>query len=455
MPNKFKKNKKYKSVNNNLQYKKIIGNNSIIPYYSDLDNYKSAYIKNNNNDNNIQFGSERDFFGITNIQNNDQYNIIATTPLNILKDKIYNISNESIEKYGVGPCNPRAFYGTFDCHLKLEHTISSLFNMQKAICYPSWKQMVESIPSSCIHNKNDLFITDEYCRVSIDEGLKLVKCKKCKFKHNDLEDLKNIIDNHIYKFPDTKKYNIFIYIEGLYLRDGSICVILKEIIQLSMIYESIKIILDDTLAIGILGNNLKGTVDLFNLSWKDNIWLLLFGFESTFGTTGSICIGSTIDINNQHISAPGFTFSASLPPYSCLLALNNICYILNDHQYFKSLLDIVNNKISNIFPAANDNNHQFLMPLFHIYLTNLNKFTFHIEESKFYIKGENIDIRYNMRIDICNKLNLLSRDIENKFNIRIPLIGITEENELPRLRCFITYNNHIIFKKILKYVLEK
>lgn len=40
-----------------------------------------------------------------------------------------------LEKYGVGSCGPRGFYGTLDVHLELEERLAKFMNHEEAILY--------------------------------------------------------------------------------------------------------------------------------------------------------------------------------------------------------------------------------------------------------------------------------------------------------------------------------
>jgi len=42
---------------------------------------------------------------------------------------------ETVEKYGVGSCGPRGFYGTFDVHLDLEKALAEFMGQEEGIIY--------------------------------------------------------------------------------------------------------------------------------------------------------------------------------------------------------------------------------------------------------------------------------------------------------------------------------
>lgn len=44
-------------------------------------------------------------------------------------------AHETVERYGVGSCGPRGFYGTFDVHLDLEKALADFMGQEEGIIY--------------------------------------------------------------------------------------------------------------------------------------------------------------------------------------------------------------------------------------------------------------------------------------------------------------------------------
>lgn len=44
-------------------------------------------------------------------------------------------ARETVERYGVGSCGPRGFYGTFDVHLELEKALADFMGQEEGIIY--------------------------------------------------------------------------------------------------------------------------------------------------------------------------------------------------------------------------------------------------------------------------------------------------------------------------------
>lgn len=71
---------------------------------------------------------------------------------------------------------------------------------------------------SCVPQKNDVILFDEYIHASIREGMRLSTAKSYKFKHNDTTDLERLL----IKFTDNLLENAVIYVvtESVFSMDG-------------------------------------------------------------------------------------------------------------------------------------------------------------------------------------------------------------------------------------------
>lgn len=116
--------------------------------------------------------------------------------------EVRDACHKTINKYGVGSCGPRGFYGTIDVHLELEERIAKFMGTQEAILY-SYDLATLSSVIPAFANKKDLIIADEGCSYAIQNGCHLSRAKTVYFKHNDVEDLKKILEK---VKEDDRKY---------------------------------------------------------------------------------------------------------------------------------------------------------------------------------------------------------------------------------------------------------
>jgi len=234
---------------------------------------------------------------------------------------------KQLRKYGVGACGPRGFYGTIDVHLELEKAIAQFYGAEEAILYSDGIACISSVIPTYA-KRGDFVICDEGVNWGIQQGVLLSRANVLYFKHNDMVDLKRILDEFeekhaksAYKMPLTRR---FIVVEGVYQNYGDICP-LDELVALKNKYKY-RLIVDDSYGLGVLGETGKGTWEYFNLKVSD-IELLSANMDTALGTVGGFCIGDHEYLDRQRLHGLGYCFSASAPPYTAVAGLHNLKFI--------------------------------------------------------------------------------------------------------------------------------
>ena len=67
---------------------------------------------------------------------------------------------KAVEKYGVGSCGPRPFYGTMDVHLALERQLAAFMGCPESTIFSFDIATVASVIPAC-GNRKDIMIADE------------------------------------------------------------------------------------------------------------------------------------------------------------------------------------------------------------------------------------------------------------------------------------------------------
>lgn len=172
----------------------------------------------------------------------------------------------TIKKYGVGSCGPRGFYGTIDVHLELEERLAKFMGVEEAIIYSyGFATVASAIPAYC--KRNDLIFVDEQVNFAIQKGLDASRGNIQYFKHNDVEDLRDLLmkQEEIDKRHPKKaaKVRRFLIIEGIYTNTGNICP-LPEILDLCKKYK-LRIFIDESISFGTIGLHGRGVTEYFNI----------------------------------------------------------------------------------------------------------------------------------------------------------------------------------------------
>ena len=289
--------------------------------------------------------------------NSSQLNISSYDILNFEKDEIRkNKMINVIKEYGCGSCGPRNFYGGTLEHVALEEEIKKFFNINEAITISYGHNLMSSVVP-VYAKQGDVVLVDEFCNYPIQLGCRLSKATIIKYKHNNVEDLSLKLEQAKKLLKSTYSL-ISIVTEGVFQHDCSLCP-LKEISELKKEFlkknlnYKLYIIVDDSLGIGAIGPNLKGSLDNANLTLNDDIDILCGSLEFCLDSVGGFIAGHFAKINKCRLFAAGYIFSASCPPYSCNSAKDSFEQIENNGKKMKEKLlnvrkefdEIVGNKV--------------------------------------------------------------------------------------------------------------
>ncbi|MFW6139413.1 MAG: aminotransferase class I/II-fold pyridoxal phosphate-dependent enzyme, partial [Spirochaetota bacterium] len=101
---------------------------------------------------------------------------------------------EGVKKYGTGCAGSRFLNGTLDLHEKLEDKLAGFMHKESALLFSTGFLTNQGILSTII-GKNDIVFIDKTDHASIIDGVRLSFGKISKYKHNDMDDLKRLLEN--------------------------------------------------------------------------------------------------------------------------------------------------------------------------------------------------------------------------------------------------------------------
>ncbi|XP_048232226.1 long chain base biosynthesis protein 1 isoform X2 [Ricinus communis] len=235
-------------------------------------------------------------------------------------DKLLESCTSALEKYGVGSCGPRGFYGTIDVHLDCEARIAKFLGTPDSILYSyGLSTMFSAIPCFC--KKGDIIVVDEGVHWGIQNGLYLSRSTIVYFKHNDMESLQNTLEKITAEKKRAKQLRRYIVVEAVYQNSGQIAP-LNEIIKLKEKYR-FRVLLDESNSFGVLGRFGRGLTEYYGVP-VEKIDIITAAMGHALATEGGFCTGSARVIDHQRLSSSGYVFSASLPPYLASAAITAI-----------------------------------------------------------------------------------------------------------------------------------
>ncbi|XP_059635163.1 long chain base biosynthesis protein 1-like isoform X1 [Cornus florida] len=235
-------------------------------------------------------------------------------------EKLLESCTSALEKYGVGSCGPRGFYGTIDVHVDCEARIATFLGTPDSILYSyGLSTMFSAIPAFC--KKGDIVVVDEGVHWGIQNGLHLSRSTIVYFKHNNIESLRNTLEKVTQENKRAKKLRRYIVVEAVYQNSGQIAP-LDEIIRLKEKY-LFRVLLDESNSFGVLGCSGRGLTEHYRIP-IEKIDIITAAMGHALATEGGFCTGSARVIDHQRLSSSGYVFSASLPPYLAIAAITAI-----------------------------------------------------------------------------------------------------------------------------------
>lgn len=218
-----------------------------------------------------------------------------------------------------GTSGSRLLTGNHFLFDEVESYLSQLYNCEDALIFNSGYNANIGLISS-IAQRNDVILFDELVHASIREGIQLANAKSYKFKHNDLEDLENLI----FKYRSGSDH-IYVITESVFSMDGDQPDI-HRLIKLCQ-KQNAFLIIDEAHAIGVTGNNGLGLIESDEIT--SQIFARVITFGKAIGAHGAAILGSS-DLKNYLINfAKSFIYTTSLPPPS-------LANILVAHQFLKN-----------------------------------------------------------------------------------------------------------------------
>ncbi len=216
---------------------------------------------------------------------------------------------EALQKVGAGSGGTRNISGTNHYHVLLERELCYLHQKESALLFNSGYLANLATLSTLGKNLPDCtFLSDEKNHASMIQGIKHSNAKKKIFKHNNLNDLENLLK----KIPiNAPKIIVF---ESVYSMDGDFAPI-KEIVSLAKKYNALTYI-DEVHAVGIYGKRGAGVSEKFGV--MKEIDIVQGTLAKAFGVMGGYITGNKEIIDFIRSNASGFIFTTSLPP--CIAA---------------------------------------------------------------------------------------------------------------------------------------
>lgn len=220
--------------------------------------------------------------------------------------RVVAAAKKAIDTHGFGMSSVRFICGTQDIHKELEKKISEFLHTEDTILYAAAFDANGGVFEPLFGEK-DAIISDELNHASIIDGVRLCKAMRYRYKHNNMDDLKQQLE-------DARKAGanqIIIVTDGAFSMDGTISQ-MDKICDLADQYEAL-VMTDECHSTGFLGKTGRGVPELRGVMDRVDIITGTLG-KALGGASGGFTSGKKEIIELLRQRSRPYLFSNTLAP---------------------------------------------------------------------------------------------------------------------------------------------
>jgi glycine C-acetyltransferase len=217
---------------------------------------------------------------------------------------VIDAAKRALDEWGFGMASVRFICGTQTLHTSLEARISEFLGTEATILYSSCFDANGGV-FEVLFGAEDAIISDELNHASIIDGVRLSKAQRFRYRNADMADLRTQLE----AAQDCRR--AVIVTDGVFSMDGSYAP-LPEICDLADEFGAM-VFVDDSHAVGFIGEGGRGTPELFGV--QDRVDILTGTLGKALGGASGGYVSShqeIVDLLRQR-SRP-YLFSNSVAP---------------------------------------------------------------------------------------------------------------------------------------------
>ncbi|MEJ1221247.1 aminotransferase class I/II-fold pyridoxal phosphate-dependent enzyme [Sediminicola sp. 1XM1-17] len=212
-----------------------------------------------------------------------------------------------------GATGSRLLSGNSALYEALENDLAIFHDCEAALVFNSGYDANLGLFSS-VPQRGDIILYDELVHASIRDGLGKGNAKAFKFKHNDLADLKKVMELNR---PATHTGEVYVVTESVYSMDGD-RPDLVGFVQLCKDHKC-RLIVDEAHAVGVFGSSGAGLVQ--ELGLQAQVFARIVTFGKALGCHGAAILGGNILKQYLVNFARSFIYTTGVPPHSLATVL--------------------------------------------------------------------------------------------------------------------------------------
>ncbi|MBA2480053.1 MAG: glycine C-acetyltransferase [Planctomycetes bacterium] len=215
-----------------------------------------------------------------------------------------NAARSAIDRYGYGLSSVRFICGTQQLHTDLEARLAEFLRVEASILYSSCFDANGGLFETLL-GPEDAVISDALNHASIIDGVRLCKAQRFRYANNDMADLARQLEA-----AKGCRFKL-IATDGVFSMDGTIAD-LAAICDLADRHQAL-VMVDDSHAVGFIGDNGRGTPELRGVEGRIDILTGTFG-KALGGASGGYTAGRRQIVDWLRQRSRPYLFSNSVAP---------------------------------------------------------------------------------------------------------------------------------------------
>jgi glycine C-acetyltransferase len=236
-------------------------------------------------------------------------------------------AKEALSKYGTGSTSSRSSIGTLDILETLEQKLANFLGLDECIVFQSSYLTKIGLFEPLTSRRDSIFI-DEMCNPGLFDGTRLSNANVISYLHKDDENL----EYHL-KCSQNSRFRVVVA-DGVFNTTGD-CANFACIQELIENYDAISIV-DDSLGLGVLGENGKGTFNHLQLEKKAALVTGTFSYALGNVSGGFVC-GDKELVNWLRYTSRPYLLSEPMSPVNAAIVLKVIEILEADQSDLKKL----------------------------------------------------------------------------------------------------------------------
>lgn len=215
-------------------------------------------------------------------------------------------ARESLDRWGFGMASVRFICGTQTQHKDLEAAISAFLGTDDTILFPSCFD-ANGGTFEVLFGPEDAIVSDALNHASLIDGIRLSKAKRYRYQNADMADLRA----QLQAARDAGAQRLVVVTDGVFSMDGYYAP-LEQICDLAEEFGAL-VMVDDSHAVGFVGDGGRGTPEKFGVADRVDIYTGTLG-KALGGASGGYVAAHQEIVDLLRQRARPYLFSNSVAP---------------------------------------------------------------------------------------------------------------------------------------------